>query len=33
VLELHKILDPEQRADVDELLAWREGGHRHRHRW
>jgi hypothetical protein len=33
VLELHAILDPEQRADVDELLAWREGGRRHRHRW
>jgi hypothetical protein len=33
VLELHAILDPEQRADVDELLASREGDRRHRHRW
>lgn len=33
VLELHAILDAEQRAEVGEMLASREDRHRRRHRW
>lgn len=33
VLELHGILDPEQREEVGDVLASREGAHRHRSRW